>query len=163
MNRLTERTSAGTANLRYEDCHFADGHKDTIAASAYRQTAIEKLAAYEDKGLAPEEIPDAVELAKMAMALEKLKEYEEAEEQGRLVVLPCKVGDTLYFTHWFDGFHTLTYSTPLSRKVRCISINNKVALHVKDGCIHASEIGKTAFLTREEAEAALTEEENKNE
>ena len=32
----------------------------------------------------------------------KLAEYEDAEEQGRLVVLPCKVGDTVYFTDVAD-------------------------------------------------------------
>ena len=39
-----------------------------------------KLAAYEDSGLSPEEVQ---ELAK-------------AKAEGRLVVLPCKVGDTVY-------------------------------------------------------------------
>ena len=31
--------------------------------------------------------------------VEKLAEYENAEEEGRLVVLPCKVGDTVWMVH----------------------------------------------------------------
>lgn len=39
---------------------------------------------------------DAVQLAKIAMNLMKVKEFEQAAEAGRLVTLPCKSGDTIY-------------------------------------------------------------------
>jgi len=43
------------------------------------------------------QIFDALELAKIAEMSLELKKYKEAESDGRLVVLPCKAGDTLYF------------------------------------------------------------------
>ena len=37
------------------------------------------------------------EYAEFMNLMEKLADYEDAEEEGRLVILPCKVGDTVYF------------------------------------------------------------------
>ena len=49
-------------NLTYpQSCYFQDGTKDQITASAYRQLAIERLAAYEDTGLEPEGIKEFAE------------------------------------------------------------------------------------------------------
>lgn len=82
--------------------------------------AADRLAAYEDTGLEPEEIQVLCFMdrrAKMANLL-RLEEYQElgsiehlrelvqAEQDGRLVVLPCKVGDTVYFpveSRWDTG------------------------------------------------------------
>lgn len=59
MIRLTSRTPAGVANLDYpQNCFYPDGTKDQVAVSAYRQKAIDRLAAYEDTGLGPEEIKE---------------------------------------------------------------------------------------------------------
>lgn len=66
---------------------------------------VNRLAAYEDTGLTPEEIKDfvqrweqAVELAGLCKqaGVDHLQELVKAEKDGRLVVLPCKVGDTVY-------------------------------------------------------------------
>lgn len=101
MERLTHRTPAGVANLDYpQSCFCPDGTKDQVAVSAYRQKAIDRLAAYEDTGLPPEEILMAKEQAEVACALNLLKEYQsigsvdsfrefaQAEKDGRLVVKP---------------------------------------------------------------------------
>ena len=40
-------------------------------------------------------------------ALKKLKEYEDAEEQGLLLRLPCKVGDTIYYIFGIPKKNTL--------------------------------------------------------
>jgi len=87
------------------------------------------------------------------VSVDRIGEICEAERDGRLVVLPCKVGDTVW---WLTG----------NRVVECrihrIQIN-KHGLYVvlKSGVVHGAfhdnEIGKTVFLTREEAEAALKE------
>ena len=83
---------------------------------------------------------------------ERLKAYEDAEEQGRLVVLPCKLGDVVYGIHqgrtilpmvaqWFetnDGWTVCAQYTPMAPKF-----------------YRFADFGKTVFLTREEAEAAL--------
>ena len=87
-------------------------------------------------------------------AVEKLKEYTDAEEQGRLVILPCKVGDTLFLAQ-------VGREEPFSMRVQGMSISasgNDVILHFGGFPIAnawGSEVGKTLFLTREEAEAAL--------
>ena len=110
----------------------------------------ERLKAYEDTGLEPEEIEDAVVGAKLlaksqlvsafGVAAERLRELAEADKDGRLVVLPCKVGDTVYRLQYIE-------QTPGYFVVGVVGI--KLAL------IWLEEFGKTVFLTREEAEKAL--------
>lgn len=88
MERLTSRTSAGVANLNYsQSCFYPDGTKDQVAVSAYRQKAIDRLAAYEDTGLEPEEIAA----------------LSQAEKDGRLVVLPSNDPLTLEELREMDG------------------------------------------------------------
>ena len=93
-------------------------------------------------------------------AADKLAAYEDAEEQGLLVRLPCKVGDTIYAPtrNIISEFRVevFEYGGYNERFLR-------VGWHLTKGItgnfrldgIRASEIGKTVFLSREEAEAAL--------
>ena len=75
--------------------------------------------------------------------IDKLAEYETAEEEGRLVVLPCKVGDIVYkIMCQRDNFDDRPYRI-------ITSVNFRLDM--------ADDIGKTVFLTREEAEKALKE------
>ena len=60
------------------------------------QKGFDRLAQYEDTGLEPEEILSGLELANIAAALMKLKEYQKAEKVGRMAKLPCGVGDIIY-------------------------------------------------------------------
>ena len=75
--------------------------------------------------------------------IEKLAEYETAEEEGRLVVLPCKVGTRVHEIYQFCGCGAWEIE------------EHKIKLEDLD------KIGKTVFLTREEAEKALKEMEVK--
>ena len=134
-----------------------------IDVEAVREHAMDfywRLKAYEDTGLMPDETRamqeehfSGLEMAKLYSALMELKKYQEADKDGRLVVLPCKVGDVVY------GFHGEKTILPMVAK--WIETNT-------DGwCIAAqytpmapkfyrfSDFGKTVFLTREEAEKAL--------
>ena len=92
--------------------------------------------------------------------VEKLAEYENAEEEGRLVVLPCKVGDALFC---FSRRKIYPF------KVRCIRIyeerteielwyagdeENLKFWHIT---IAEQDIGYKFFFTKEEAEKALEE------
>jgi len=72
-------------------------------------------------------------------AMEKLADYEDLEEQGRLIKLPCKVGDDVY------------YILGIPNKTPCTI--DKCTFELSD----INKIGKTLFLTREEAEAKLKE------
>lgn len=103
---------------------------------------------------------DEIRMATLSAAMAKLQKYEDAEEQGRLVILPCKVGDTIYAptrsfvsefrVSQFDfGGYEKPYLWVNWYLTKGITGNFRI-----DG-ISASEIGKTVFLTREEAEAAL--------
>lgn len=88
---------------------------------------------------------------------DKLAAYEEAEEQGLLVRLPCKVGDTIYVIHdgkiWDGEVYHISYSDYYGKIT--------ATAHVKRGISAAFEhFGTIVFLTREEAEAALKGEKN---
>lgn len=89
-------------------------------------------------------------------AIDKLAEYENLEEQGRLVILPCKVGDS-YFTYSWGcyGSHDDCFEYDdccecphLKREIR--ECKFKSAVHILNA---EEEFGKSIFLTREEAEA----------
>lgn len=126
MNRLTKRTICGTANLAYpESCYFKSGAKDQVAVSAYRQQAIDRLA-----------------------------EYEDMEEQGLLVRLPCKIGATVYrFQRYFND---ATLKSEIKIKPCVVeSVSTKCIITTDHMVMLFSNFGKTVFLTREEAEKAL--------
>ena len=128
------------------------------------------LRQYLDTGLTPEEVlpkdkADEIALKLMRLAdLEslcnytRLRELAEADKDGRLVVLPCKVGDTV----WITGSVRRLYSEKV-RTFFCGDPNysrgmadNGVKMIRTTGCdISIHKFGKTVFLTREEAEKAL--------
>lgn len=86
-------------------------------------------------------------------AVNKLADYEEAEEQGFLVMLPCKVGDTV----WSRDVEPWTVVSVewFSRKVTQLHCKSPVTGRGMTFSVGKRSLGKTVFLTREEAEAAL--------
>lgn len=89
-------------------------------------------------------------------AINKLAEYEDLEEQGLLLRLPCKVGDTVYY-------RTNKYILPV--EINEINISNSDVIY--NGyfmkCTYEfdnSDFGKTVFLTQVEAEQKLKEMES---
>lgn len=133
------------------------------------------LTAYEDRECAPEEVlpkdkADEIALKLMRLAdLEslcnytRLRELAEADKDGRLVVSPCKPGDTVWVTGRDNVPREMELEAPDIRAVctdednLCMSTCNRKP----DGfCAYrlrndGADIGKTVFLTREEAEKAL--------
>lgn len=93
--------------------------------------------------------------------IEKLAEYEDLEEQGKLLKLPCAVGDTIYTNCSMQGWYFRKENRPYMAKVVFIGFNgedNYINVDFKNGRMlqfKFSDIGKTVFLIREEAEAAL--------
>ena len=80
----------------------------------------------------------------------EFKKILDAEEQGLLLRLPCKVGDVLW---WTDAFGDLC-----SSEVNSMFIEqgiDGIVIETWICNINGKEIGKTAFLTQEEAEQAL--------
>lgn len=100
-------------------------------------------------------------------AKEKLAEYETAEDEGRVVVLPCKVGQDLFGIYnrtIIDGYadgYLLEKTSVHSDADHWIWLQDKNLKNYWK--IAFAEIGKTVFLTREEAEKALKEMEGKHE
>lgn len=95
--------------------------------------------------------------------LQKLADYEDLEEQGRLVKLPCKVGDIVYVvtpgckTVKECKVITVNYSnTATSGNVFYIETLPTTGSRAVIG-FYNKEIGKTVFLTKSEAEAKLKE------
>lgn len=93
--------------------------------------------------------------------LEKdLGRYKDAEEQGRLVVLPCKVGDTLFVTDertFLPARRTVESVTWRNGEISVLARNDRTGYAY---FCKGSDFGKTVFLSREEAEKALEEMDN---
>lgn len=160
MERLTKRLPSGVADYNYPtSCYFDDNSgTDRIAQSAFRQRCVERLADYEETGLEPEEVisMQGEWCAMMSVftsigSYDRLHELAEADREGRLLVLPCKRGDGLW------TFCTYPVEQVYSFTVTDIStLNGRSMLNTsRCGVIDARDVGKTVFLTREEAESAL--------
>lgn len=97
----------------------------------------------------------------MSELREALKRYEDAEEQGLLIRLPCKIGETLYFTHdkRVIASEVLSVKYHAEAENHGVFIRERVTIDVEGvpAEIDFCDIGKTVFLTREEAEAKLKE------
>ena len=129
MNRLTERFSNGQAASYWCGSNCKYDHK-------YCRENLENCPAMED-------------------ILEKLAHYEDLEEAGRLIELPCKIGDTVYGIRRY-------YS---ERKVQSgvvsemyFSQKNRLIIVIKH--IGRGYWGESIFGSFEEAEAALKERES---
>lgn len=138
-----------------------------VGDAEYSGKETDRLAAYEETGLEPEAV-EYLKLASMGKAIAEIKEFEgvpidrlrelaQAKKEGRLVVLPCSVGDpvfmgtgrykiTGYEEDVCDGFY-------IGRDgVLQVKAQNYNGNHGTYGVI-----GQTAELTREAAEAALND------
>ena len=94
-------------------------------------------------------------------AIQKLAEYEDLEEQGLLLRLSCKIGDTIWYVDNDDDDY------PIKLEIDTISIDdNKNIWYYANDDVYGkfgfidSDFGKTAFLTQAEAEQKLKEIEN---
>lgn len=109
MERLTEK-APGCFEYSLKDHKAFPGEFGTYDAFFDYSKAVQRLGHYEDTGLEPEEIKelcsdDVAEAARMfrkmieSGEIDHLKDLIQAEQDGRLVVLPCKAGDHV----WVDG------------------------------------------------------------
>ena len=165
MERLTNKAwqnfdpweCCGQDKYCQRGCHDPGGcTKGCIVPQLYA-----RLGAYEDTGLEPDEVlpkdkADEIALKLMRLAdLEsicsytRLRELAEADKAGRLVVLPCKVGDTVYFALLGRIIEKQVFSI--------VSFSNSTRIYCggTSEYFRPEDIGKTFFLTREKAEKAL--------
>ena len=142
MQRLTKRLASGVADYNLP----GNGKSDEVEKSVFRQTCVERLAAYEDTGCEPEQIVKAKDALEYAYGnADRIIELAEADRDGRVVVLPCKVGDTVYLIVTKRA-RTYTPEFRFVKKSRLTFLNMERVLQ---------DFGKAVFLTREEAEKAL--------
>lgn len=121
----------------------------------------EDLRAYEATGLKPEEVLPKDKAGEIALKLMRLADLEslcsythlrelaEADKDGRLVVLPCKVGDTVYFALLGRIIEKQVFS------IVAFSNSTRIYCGGTSEYFRPEDIGKTFFLTREEAKKAL--------
>ena len=140
--------------LTYRD---KDGFPMMKKRGGFKQGGVERLAAYEDTHMMPSDVTSMrMDMAIIAalfngVDVDRMKELAEADKDGRLVVLPCKVGDGLwtFCSHPVEQVYSFTV-TDIS------TLNGRTMLNTsRCGVIDARDVGKTVFLTREEAEKAL--------
>ena len=84
--------------------------------------------------------------------LEKLAEYEDLEEQGLLLRLPCKVGTTVYNTTWWDD---VTEKVDVDGKTFYRTIHKHKVSKSTFSLMDIYDFGKTVFLTKAEAKQRL--------
>ena len=82
---------------------------------------------------------------------ERLKKYEDAEQDGRLVVLPCKAGSLIY-VGIKPAIITRFFGYVRERYFHAVFCDENKGIDIP-----LEELGKTVFLTREEAEAAMAQ------
>lgn len=155
MERLTEWNESSHKHAYYPRCFkepcYGSGCK--IKDCPFETAVCERLAAYEDTGIEPE----AVETVKLALAAKHMVDLEtlnntpisrlvkltEADKDGRVVVLPCKLGTKVYRIRYTIADYP-----------------DEPNLEIADTWFtpeYREDIGKTVFLTREEAERAMQE------
>ena len=151
MERLTEYESIG-------------GHAHAVPTTNDMDAIMMRLAAYEDTDLTPEEIDMDHEAAETLRQLcrncdlDRLEKLAEADRDGRLAELPCKVGGEVYST--LDDLGRLHQCRATYVLLNAKTYLNTVALEPVDyeGSQYGASFGafgQTVFLTREEAEKAL--------
>ena len=172
MERLTKRDTDGQAMMDCQKCEadWTGKHgKPMVDCTALycRNRLKDRLAAYEDTGLTPERCAEFAradaEGRYIVMrdaeqeGVARLRELAEADKDGRLVVLPCKVGDKLYRV--FDG----NISEHEVQNMKYFARQRRLGIDMTPFFPDAGRfIGKTVFLTREEAEKELDEIRNGN-
>ena len=146
LERLTDRTGNGQVYLIEGPEEDMYGYY-TGKGLKQIEKVIARLAAYEDSGLSPEQVQG----------------FAKAEREGRLVVLPCKVGDTVYYLTGRNvaGGNHADFDKVKESNVQGFYMNGDSLLiqlrywvgnHGTYGAF-----GKTVFLTREAAEKTIVE------
>ena len=160
MERLTNKREADAQREEYER-RLANGYPRNIP-----EERLLRLAAYEDTGLTPERCAEfaradaegryIVMRDAEQKGVARLRELAEADKDGRLVVLPCKVGDIVWAN--LDKMrHTrkcVIEFANIGSHVTTIVFSTVDGLREQYG-VNPCSFGKTVFFTREEAEAAL--------
>lgn len=173
--RMTRREADGQAVMDCQKCEadWTGKHgnpMDDCTALYCRNRLKDRLAEYEDTEREPKEVAalsrlfdytvkESRTLKEQLAMMERIRELMKADKTGRLVVLPCNVGDRLYEV---TGRKTISVYEVKAIRVELFGLF--IEWNIVEGFvwqslagINAGEIGKIVFLTREEAEKAIEE------
>lgn len=144
MERLTKRDTDGQAMMDCEKCKadWTGKHGKPMAdctALYCRNRLLDRLVAYED-------------IAELCGGFDRLRELAEADKDGRVVILPCKVGDTVWFKTYKNNARDCIGVQP--HEVTRISASIIVPGEIVDIGIPVDQIGVRVFLSETEAVAA---------
>ena len=134
------------------------------------EVALARLASYEATGLMPEQVANAKAIIESAFAddttkAERIRKLLIADKEDRVLILPCKVGDTVWFTRsvfrqvdrpieaTVTGF--ASYGATGELIYTTLTVNGEITRRFLE-----HQIGGTAFLSLKEAEQALEEQKN---
>ena len=168
MERLTKRENG---HAHYPRCFEEPcvGMGCRIENCEFKVEICDRLANYEDTGLTPEEVSTLVKdwsdlctIVGECGGVSRVRALVEANKDGRLVVLPFKVGDTVWVTRnpwtgellkkpldaYVNGMKMYSHGLYVNLLFDTRKINGTMDYEI-------NHIGKTVFLTREEAEKAL--------
>ena len=198
MERLTANKSVADMSmieLAHNSCYADDKHNARyrdynldVDSRWLIRNLVKDICAEDFKDLSDEEVDDYMDsmlsveidstigllalfyrnLWAMADLREKLKYYEDAEEQGLLLRLPCKVGDTLYRVNKGAKEPVIMmrviqlYIKQIHKDRTVMRIDAINDADMGESCYLPCDIGERIFLTREEAEAKLKEMEEKD-
>lgn len=157
MERLTQR-------LRTGEVLMASEYEEKYTEQEWISVLQDRLADYEDTERTPEEVSSLVKdwsdlctIVGECGGLDRVRALAKADRDGRLVVLPCKAGDTVY-----EVTSRKTISEYRVKAIRvelfCTFIEWDIVAGFVDKSIFGvpvDAIGKTVFLAHEEAEKAL--------
>ena len=166
--RLTKRDTDGQAMMDCQKCKadWTGKHgkpMDDCTALYCRNRLLGRLVEHEDTGLTPKEVTALGELFDYALKesktlteqltlLKHIRELAEADKDGRVVVLPCKVGDTVWFKTYKNNARDCIGVQP--HEVTRISASIIVPGEIVDIGIPVDQIGVRVFLSETEAVAA---------
>ena len=164
MERLTKYSNETTHENGVCCTHFGSPECCEVGGNCalnckWEEAAWERLARYEDARLSPVEVHSMYGEWNAMMSVlnsigsyDRLRELAEADSDGRVVIPPCKIGDKLYRVFAGEIFEHRVGS------MKYFAIQGKWDIETYPFCpCVESSIGKTIFLTREEAERELME------
>ena len=160
MERLTRRINGVVVYVGAKN-PYSTGQIPCEVEPAGVREMMDCLAAYEDTRLSPEKVSWMKEVVEAAFdndtsRIERAHNLHVADKEGRVVVLPCKVGDKLYRVFAGEIFEHRV------GRMKYFAIQGRWDIETCPFCPYVeSSIGKTIFLSREEAEKALAEMEGK--
>lgn len=163
-----EKNNCLRCNFRHTD----NGNCTAVGGFCTAVTAVHcpLLRDFLDTGLTPDEIRNmsgewcaAMSVLNGMGSYDRLRELADADKDGRVVVLPCKVGDTVYFVNAKQilEFAVVGYAVDETGISWVYSEHVDKTGHTNERKFSPDRFGKNTFLTREEAERALQEMEDK--